>query len=165
MIRTTIKSCAKSLLLAVALGAASVAAQAQTTTPLPSHSLRDEAREVLAALQLTPMQRLELYGLLLRAQDLRNTVAADVDALLSHASSELADPNADLYALVLQREALVDARLANARQLRDELLSFYSSDLSPAQQAQVRQFLLTRVERIERTRSALQDLRAAWLMP
>ena len=146
------------VLFCLLLGASATAAAQTPPAPLPA-ALRAE----LQALNLTPVQRAELMALMLQAQALRAGVQDDVDALIDEAKAELAQPDADLRTLALEREAVVDARLANLRSLRDGLIEFYYDDLDPTQQAQIRQMLLTKVERMERLRDVLIELRSSWV--
>ncbi len=150
--KTILTFCLGSLLLLGPALAVAVPARHATVPPAVMAKVQQ--------LDLTPAQRAELVELLIRAQALHVTVQADVDAYLGDAKRELARADGDLRTLASQRETLVELRIANARELRDELLNFYYEDLSPQQQATMRGFLLQRIARIERVRAAFATLRA-----
>jgi len=141
---------------ALAMSLAITPAQAQMTPgaglPVPAAALAE-----LAQISLSPVQRMELMQILVRARGTQVALRAEQDALLLRAAEELGQPAPDLQQLAAEQETLTDARLASIRQLRDELLAFHDT-LQPAQQAEVHAWLLKQIGRIERVRDAFQTL-------
>lgn len=150
------------LTAALALCLAATPADAQfgpPGLPLPAAALAE-----LGQLQLSPTQRIELLQILTRARALQLQLRADQEALLGRAASELAAPAPDLLRLAAEQEALTDSRLAAVRQLRDDLLGFHGQ-LDARQQAEVHDWLLRQIARIERARGAFESLREFLVNP
>jgi hypothetical protein len=108
-----------------------------------------------AKLALNPAQQDQLRPLLLRAAALRSDIRSKTEALRSASRAELARPDADLRALDAERRTLVTSELKAVDDLRGQFLGFYEHDLSPAQQAQARQLMLQRMDRVDRLRDRL----------
>jgi hypothetical protein len=143
------------LALALTLGIGGlVHARAVAATP--------SAERVLALasgrLALSPQQQSRLLPLIRRGVELRARIRAQTEAALRADREELAQPQADLGAMAAEHQALVDANLAQARALRDDLLAFYEHELTPSQQAKARIALSRRIDRLDRIRSGLLAL-------
>ena len=148
------------LTLAAALALHAAPTQAQAP-PLPPVPFAYERMQVLAALDLTPAQTLQVLDIVADAAELRVDIQAGVDAALAAADRQLAGPDPDLAAMALASEAAVDARLADVRALRTRLLDFYEHSLDPTQQAVARELLRRRLQQVGRIGDALSELRAA----
>jgi hypothetical protein len=110
-------------------------------------------------LALTPNQQAHLLPLLKRGLALRAQIREEAEATLQADREELARPDADLSAMSAEHQARIDARLKEARALRDDLLTFYNRELSPDQQARARVALIKRIDRLDRIRNSLLSLR------
>lgn len=110
-----------------------------------------------AALGLNPAQASQWQAIQSQAQSLRQTTLKQVASELGDAKLALAAPNADLRAIGAGFQTIAIDFLSEQRQVRDQRLAFYDS-LNPAQQAQVRDFLIEQIERAERALRAVQVL-------
>lgn len=108
-------------------------------------------------LGLDAEQAAEWQAIQTDAQALRQATLQQLKIELEHTQAALADPEADLAAIGQEYQAIALAALLEQRELRKRRLAFYDS-LDPAQQAQVRAFLLELSERAERAIRAIEVL-------
>jgi cell division septum initiation protein DivIVA len=80
---------------------------------------------------------------------IRATARSTARELAKRANAELTRPDGDLRALARETEANADRLTQQVRSLRERKLAFYDS-LSGAQQEQVRERLLARIDRMQR---------------
>lgn len=142
-------------LFAVGLAGLAEASNALFTPPSAERTLSMASTK----LSLNAEQQARLLPLLKRGVTLREKIRSETEAAIAASREELARPDANLDAISAEQQALVDARLAEVRALRDDLLTFYKRDLNPDQQAKARVALLKRVDRLDRIRSGLLSLR------
>jgi hypothetical protein len=110
-------------------------------------------------LALDSAQQARLLPLLRRGAALRAQIRNETEATLRADREELQRADADLAALSADHQARVDARIAEVRELRGELLDFYEHALRPEQQAKARAQLLRRIDRFEQLRERLLAMR------
>lgn len=152
----------KSLVLAtlIALAVAGAAGYAHARGALFAAPGPDKVLAIASQqLSLQPHQQAQLRPLLVRAAKLRADVRNDAEAVMAASRAELARPDANLRALSVERQAVVDSRLLEARALRDDFIAFYEDELDPRQQSLAREHMLTRIDRIESVIDRLQALR------
>lgn len=109
-------------------------------------------------LSLTPAQQSKLMPLIKRGVVLRAQIRSQSNAVMQADREELSRPDADLRAMAVEHQAMVDASLAEARALRDDVLDFYTHELNAQQQAKARVALVKRIDRLDRIRSGLLAL-------
>lgn len=143
------------LAAAVALGLAGLVEARGFFAPPSAERALATASERLS---LTPTQQLKLMPLIKRGVDLRAQIRSQSGAAMQADREELARPDADLPAMAAEHQAMVDASLAEARALRDDLLAFYTHELNAQQQAKARIALAKRIDRLDRIRSGLLAL-------
>ncbi|MCB1552641.1 MAG: periplasmic heavy metal sensor [Xanthomonadales bacterium] len=139
------------ILLAASVGPA-LAAPANPP-PLPQQALQE-----LAALSLTPAQKLELMAIFLDARAGSEQLRTAQQDLAAQALTEMQAQQADLHALIAAQESLTDQRVAALRAVRDDLLGFYD-DLSSSQQAEVQTWLARQLQRLLDLRTAIELIR------
>lgn len=130
-------------------------ALAAPTTPPP---LPPQALQELAALSLTPAQKLELTAIFLDARAGTEQLRVAQQELAAQALTDMQTQQADLHALIAAQESLTDQRVAALRDLRDDLLGFYD-DLSASQQAEVQAWLARQLQRLLDLRTAIELIR------
>jgi Spy/CpxP family protein refolding chaperone len=108
-------------------------------------------------LGLDAEQAAEWQAIQTDAQALRQATLQQLKIELEHTRAALADPEANLAAIGQEYQAIALAALLEQRELRKRRLAFYDS-LDPAQQAQVRAFLIELSERAERAIGAIEVL-------
>lgn len=137
------------LLLAASLSLSSAQA---TTLPILNPPSAEQ-------LQLSPAQAQEWAALQADAVALRRQLLADVAQDLPALEQALAAPDADLGLLAQHVQSQVLYALWQTQPIRERRLAFYES-LDAAQQAQVRDWLIGVVQRLERLIEAAQVLQA-----
>lgn len=137
------------LAVVAGLSTASIAVAGPWFGPQPAPSA--------AELGLDATQTAEWQAIQADAKALRRATLDQVEAELGDARQSLASPSADLRAVGAEFQAIALGFLMEQRQLRDRRLAFYN-DLNPAQQAQVRSFLIAECERAERAIRAFEVL-------
>lgn len=110
-------------------------------------------------LSLTSAQQAELRPLIEDAMALRHEARSQRQAMAAAARVELARTDANLQALTQEQQSRTDARLAQARQLRDRFLQYYQTELTPAQQVTARELMLARMERLQQLLGLLENRR------
>lgn len=143
----------RKMLLALAL----VTGLASTGPVLAGPFLQRLTPPTAAELGLTAAQAAEWQAIQADAQALRQATLDQVKAELDQTQAALAEPDADLRAIGQEYQSIAFAALLEQRQLRNRRLAFYES-LDPAQQAQVRAFLIEVSERAERAIRAFEVL-------
>lgn len=118
--------------------------------------------DFIASLNLTPAQKVQANVLQQSARQARIEALLAASITAEQVKRELRQPNADLRRVSSLVQATVDEQLAAHRSLTAQRLSFYES-LTPTQQAQVREQLAERIERLERVRELVLELAAGGL--
>jgi hypothetical protein len=139
----------RSLLGAGLLAALALGAVIATAAVDRSRDAVLEAPAGLSAAELATWRRLSAEERAIRAEA-RETMRA----LAQRAQSQLAQPDADLRALAAEGEARADRLAQQLRSLRERKLDLYDS-LSGAQQAEVRERLRERIDRMQRLGRAI----------
>jgi hypothetical protein len=158
------KTATRTLVLAATAAAVLAFGAAQARDALSPSPERILARAT-ADLALTAPQQAHAGALIRRALQLRLRVRDEGAALVAASRAELARPDADLQALATERRQWVDARLAEVRLLEADAVAFYEHELTPAQQAQARERLGERLERLQGLGERLRAWRDDPLFP
>lgn len=140
-------------LLAITLGAGLTLAQTATAGPFFPRPTPPTAAE----LGLDANQTSEWNAIQADAKALRNKTLQIVEAELGDAKSSLETPNPDMRSIGLEFQSIALAFLMEQRLIRDRRLAFYNS-LTPAQQLEVREYLIVQIERAERAIRAFETL-------
>ncbi len=140
-------------LLALTLGAGLTLAQTAAAGPFFPRPTPPTASE----LGLDANQTREWHSIQADAKALRHQTLQVVEAELGDAKSTLATSNPDMRGIGQEFQSIALAFLMEQRQLRDRRLAFYNS-LSPAQQLEVREYLIVQIERAERAIRAFETL-------
>jgi len=140
-------------LMAIALGAGLTLAQTATAGPFFARPTPPTAAE----LGLDTQQASEWTAIQDDAKTLRTQTLQTVGAELGDAKASLATSNPDMRSIGLEFQSIGLAFLMEQRQIRDRRLAFYNS-LNPAQQLEVREFLIVQIERAERAIRAFETL-------
>lgn len=145
--------CATVIGVAVALDAWSSAARPMEPSP--------DRIVALAAqrLQLDPAQQAALRPIVARAVHLRREARADSMRMMAAARDSVSKPGGEFRTRAPERDARLDARLAEFRALRNEFFDYYDYRLNPQQQTRVRELVAGRLDRLDRVRNALSVLR------
>ncbi len=143
-------------LLALTLIAGLSGAQHAVAGPFFNRAQAPSAQELgLDASQQAAWEQIQAQTLAFRKATLSSIAAELADTRVA-----LANPGVDLRAIGADYQTIALTALMEQRQLRDQRLAFYDS-LNPAQQAQVRAFLIEATEQAERALRAIAVLQGS----
>lgn len=114
------------------------------------------AANFIGSLNLSPAQQAQANALQQTARQTRLDALHTASITAEQVKRDLKNPDADLRQTTRLVQSTVDAQLAAHRALTAQRLSFYDT-LNPTQQAQVREQLVQRIERLERVRELLLE--------
>lgn len=140
-------------LLALMLVAGLTSAHHAAAGPFFNRAQAPTAQELgLDASQKAAWERIQAQTLAFR-----KAILSSIEAELADTKVALADPRADLRVISAEYQSIAVAAVMEQRNLREQRLAFYDS-LNPAQQAQVRAYLIEAVEQAERALRAIEVL-------
>jgi len=146
--------------LVLLLGAGVAAAQVYVPGGGLYARLQQREQAFIDSLALDADQTAAWQTLSRQRMEFRLGVRMDFVATKERAKSELANPNANLHALVEGIHQTVDHDVARHRALQQAQLAFYDT-LDADQQSKVRARLLDRIERFEGIRDNLLEIATA----